>query len=198
MGGNPTVGFEAMTVRFSDGEKGDLLHWLAYLSDEQQQDSRTSFRNSQKMLRRLTQTLGLLESDTGQTGFFVSDGCGKQYKCANSVQTLIWLSLAFEIPLDILITAPYHGKSLVDALAGVDKAVINELLNDKDALDSATRDCLGKLVSHAMMVYPHLASKERKHGSAADTKHKHHKDDGEVHDSLVAFSCHIPADIQQE
>ena len=50
MGGNPTVGFEAMTVRFSDGEQGDLLHWLAYLSDEQQQDSRTSFRNSQKML----------------------------------------------------------------------------------------------------------------------------------------------------
>ena len=181
MGGHPTVGLEAMTVRFKGGEEGNLLHWIAYLSDEQQQDSRTSFRNSQKMLRRLTNTLGLLQPDTGQTGFFVSDGCGKQYKCANSVMTLVWLSLAFEIPLDVLVTAPYHGKSLVDALAGVDKALINRLLNDKDALDNATRK-FGKLVSHAQLVYPHLASEDRKHGSVADTKHKHHKDDGRVHD----------------
>ena len=63
------------------------------------------------------------------------------------MQTYIWLADRFEISLDVMITAPYHGKSLVDALAALDKSVLKQFLIN--GLDSATRDVNNKVISHA-------------------------------------------------
>ena len=141
MTGTPLVGMEGMVVKFKDPMLDRLaLHWFGWLSDEKQQDARTSFVNTAKLIETM-QARGYLQPDEGHVLYVVSDGCAKQYKCANTLQTYNMLADRYRICIDVMITAPYHGKSLVDALAGLDKSVIKAglrrgcLLYTSDAAD---------------------------------------------------------------
>jgi hypothetical protein len=162
------VGMEGMVVKFKD-QDGQKMHWLGFLSDEKQQDARTSFYNSTKMILRMDMG-GYLQADEDQVLHVVSDGCTSQYKCATTLQTYIWLADMFQIPIDVMVTAPYHGKSLVDALAGVDKSLLsNKLIK---GFDSATRGANGKIISQAEVCYKVLADPARRFGDVTDSKHK--------------------------
>ena len=79
-----------------------------------------------------------------------------------------------------MITAPYHGKSLVDALAGVDKAVLRQKLTDAKGFDSATRDADGNIVEQAVVCADELSAESRRHGLVVDTKHKRRPDQAKV------------------
>ena len=198
MNGVPTVGMESMTLRMygiprkrsedeEEPEARKLLLWHGYLSDEKQQDARTSFFNSIKMVMAMIERK-LLQEDNEEWLFVVSDGCTKQYKCGNMLQTYIWLSDMFRIPIDVMITAPYHGKSLVDALAGVDKSKLRQDLTDPTGFDSATRDADGNIVEQAERCRKSLAHKDRRYGSVVDTKHKKQPDKTRVDERFYSVS----------
>ena len=194
----PTVGMEALLLRMfgkprkspedeEDPLERNLLVWFGYLSDEKQQDARTSFFNSLKMIMKLKER-NYLEEDMDQWLKVVSDGCTKQYKCGNVLQTYIWLSDLFRIPIDVMVTAAYHGKSLVDALAGVDKAVLRHDLTDPDGFDSATRSADGTIVAQAEVCETKLSCKSRRYGSVVDTKHKKRHDKAHVDERRYSVS----------
>ena len=50
-----------------------------------------------------------------------SDGCAKQYRCANAIYYLSALAYKYGIIIDRAIGAPGHGKDIVDGLNAVDK-----------------------------------------------------------------------------
>ena len=52
-GGLHSVGMEGLTLRYKDEDGKEQLEWFGYLSDEKQQDCRTSYCNSCKALRQL-------------------------------------------------------------------------------------------------------------------------------------------------
>ena len=123
-GSIPLVGMKGMVVKFKDSTLDRQgLHWFGWLSDEKQQDVRTSYVNTAKFIEKM-RTLNCLRADEDEVLYIVSDGCAKQYKCANTLQTFMYLADRYRIPIDIMVTAPYHNKSLVDAQAGLDKSVL--------------------------------------------------------------------------
>ena len=179
MTGTPVVGMEGMVVRVKDEiHDNQQMHWYGWLSDEKQQDARTSFINTCKLIDSM-QTLNCLRPNQDEVLYIVSDGCAKQYKCANALQTYIWLANMYRISIDVMVTAPYHGKSLVDALAGLDKTVLKQFMIH--GLDSATRDENNNEISQAQVCLKVLSSPERKYGDKTDTKHKR-KEDRRLHE----------------
>ena len=170
MTGTPLVGMEGMVVKFKDPTLDRLaLHWFGWLSDEKQQDARTSFVNTAKLIETM-QARGYLQPDEGHVLYIVSDGCAKQYKCANTLQTYNMLADRYRICIDVMITAPYHGKSLVDALAGLDKSVIKAGL--RRGIDCATINDKNEPISQAIACFRYLAHEDRRYGDITDTKHK--------------------------
>ena len=119
-------------------------------------------------------TMNCLKPNQEQVLYVVRDRCAKQYKCANTLQTYIWLADRYCLPIDVMITAPYHRKSIVDALAGLDKTVVKQFMINR--LDSATRDEHNKVISHAEVCLKVLANNNRKYGNKTDTKHKRNND----------------------
>ena len=168
LSGFPTVGMEGLCAWYRYPDQERVLDWMGCLSDEKQQDARTSYNNSLTVIPHL-QTKGLLTPNTEQTCLEISDGCVKQYKGANAVQALIWRSWSSEVPHNAMITAAQHGKNLVDALAGVDKAHGAKKLIK--GTDSATmRD--GVRISQGKVLYDCLSEKSRQFGTVWDSKHK--------------------------
>jgi hypothetical protein len=94
-------------------------NWMGYLSDEKQQDARTSFVNTRKFVEMMQRQKYLPE---GATLWVQSDGCGKQYKSGTTVETYSLIAQIYKIQVDYFITTAGHGKCLVDSLSGTDKA----------------------------------------------------------------------------
>ena len=94
-----------------------VVHWHAFLGDGKQQDCRTSYVNSCKLIRKL-QEKGYLQRGGNSVLYIQSDGCGKQYKCATSIKMCSMLAEHFGIAINWMVTCAHHGKCLVDALAG--------------------------------------------------------------------------------
>ena len=92
MTGTPVVGMEGMVVKIKDEiNDNQQMHWYGWLSDEKQQDARTSFVNSCKLVDSM-KTLNCPRPNQDEILYIVSDGCAKQYKCANAVQSNLHLA----------------------------------------------------------------------------------------------------------
>ena len=61
----------------------------------------------------------------------MTDGCAKQYKCSTSIFFMSLLATSFDIVIDRAVACPRHGKSLCDALNGVDNNTILRRSNRK-------------------------------------------------------------------
>ena len=76
------------------------------------------------------------------------------------------LADAFGIEIDWFVTAPHHGKGLVDAIAGKDKYdLMNGFIR---GMDKATRNELFEKISQATACREYLSRENRSKG---DTKH---------------------------
>jgi hypothetical protein len=131
MGDKQNTGMEGITIRYfangdyTDEESPEVTDWYVYLSDEKQQDARTSMVNSIDLIEKLQAApLYLLPRGKDAVLYEQSDGCAKQYKCATALWVLSHLSHKYRITINRMVTAPHHGKGSVDALAGVDKNFI--------------------------------------------------------------------------
>ena len=133
------------------------MKWYGSLSDLVRQDSKTSYANCFKFIKKM-QALGLLPKYSGAVLYIQSDGCPKQYKCAAAMRMMGLLGLIFGISIDWLIHAPHHGKCLVDAIAGRDKYdLCNKMIH---GMDDAQRDEFFKLLSEAMKAAHCLNNRE--------------------------------------
>ena len=58
-----------------------------------------------------------------------TDGCAKQYICASAIYLMSLMSQCYFIIIDRVISAPGHGKEVVDGLNGVDKLYIYQYIS---------------------------------------------------------------------
>ena len=119
-GENASVSMEGVTIRFTDPNTGeDRFHFYSYLSDDKRQDSRTTYVNTEAMVKELQQHQLQLKPDS--ILYELMDGCAKQYRCANCFYLMSALAAKYTITIDRMISAPHHGKGDVDSQNGIDK-----------------------------------------------------------------------------
>jgi hypothetical protein len=101
-GAQKNIGMEGFLYAIYNHDKGKVeWHWMGYLSDEKQQDARTSFANTRKFVEMMQRQKYLPE---GATLWVQSDGCGKQYKCGTTVETYSLIAHSYKLQVDYFIT----------------------------------------------------------------------------------------------
>ena len=58
-----------------------------------------------------------------------TDGCAEQYKCASALYLMSVMSQTYSLIIDRGISAPGHGKEVVDGLNDVDKHYIYQFMS---------------------------------------------------------------------
>ena len=94
----------------------------SFLSDDSKQDAATTTAHS-KQLISLLKNKQLLTTSLS-TIWVNTDGCAEQYRCASALYLLSVMSKTYSIITDRGISAPWHGKEVVDGLNSVDKCYI--------------------------------------------------------------------------
>ena len=165
LGGNQkNIGMEGFLYYLYNPETEKVeMHWHGFVSDEKQQDSRTSFANTEKFVQYIRQKFA--DSDhqylrvDKDTLWVQSDGCEKQYKSANSCKMNMWISDKYRIEIDWFITPPGHGKCMVDSMAGTDKHFLLKGYLNWNIDPSRTR--FGKWLSEAAKAVAYLTDEHR-------------------------------------
>ena len=57
-----------------------------------------------------------------------TDGCAEQYRCASALYLMSVMSQCYSIIIDQGISAPGHGKEVVDGINAVDKRYIYQMM----------------------------------------------------------------------
>ena len=124
-----TIGIEGIAHWYLGLDGVQQLNFCSYISDSSVQDASTSNQNTVEFITYLQQKKNLLPRGTDANFYQQSDGCAKQYRSARSVMFYILLANRFLINCNIMITAPGHGKDMVDSLTGVDKRFLEGKFN---------------------------------------------------------------------
>ena len=82
----------------------------------------------------------------GSTLYCNTDGAAKQYRCANAICYLSFLSSKYHINIDRAIGAPGYGKDIVDGLNAVDKNYLKKLMRITKIAEETNLD-IKKLIS---------------------------------------------------
>jgi len=102
----------------------DVCDYHSYISDDNQQDARTSSINTEFMIQKLrSQGVGMLVADKSVL-YELMDGCAKQYRSGTALYLMTVIACKYGIILDRMISAPHHGKGPCDSQGGVDKTYI--------------------------------------------------------------------------
>ena len=124
-GGGTTISIEGYTLTYYKVDDNDLyMDFHSFLSDDKTQTAATVQRHLEKLIKHLFRTKALKE---GGRILGMTDGCGKQYKSATSVYFMSLLASKYKIVMDRGICCAGHGKSIVDAINGLDKNAILRL-----------------------------------------------------------------------
>ena len=138
-GGGVTVSIEGYSVTyFKIGDNELCMDFHSYLSDDKTQIAGTVKNQMQKLISHLMLT-GVLKAGGRILG--IKDGCRKQYKSATSIFFMSVLAEKFKIVVDCGVCCPGHGKSIVDAINGIDKnAILRLTIKKVSAVDLATKE----------------------------------------------------------
>ena len=99
----------------------------SFLYDNSKQDAATTNAHSKILIsffknkKVLTASLSTIWENT--------DGCAEQYRCASALYLMSVMSQCYSIIIDRGISAPGHGKEVVDGLNDVDKSYIYQLMS---------------------------------------------------------------------
>jgi hypothetical protein len=93
--------------------QGDMLEKRIYYhcSDYKPQEARVTTHNMEVMLRELL-AAGILKS--GKTVYLKTDGCAKQYKCAEAMYLMCKLADSLGVVIDQMLEVTGHGKDEAD------------------------------------------------------------------------------------
>ena len=86
---------------------------------------------------------------TGGNLYCNSDGCAKQYRCANAIYYLSIIAYKYGIIIDRAIGAPGHGKDIVDGLNAVDKQYLKGCMRTIKTADETEFD-IKKIQIHSI------------------------------------------------
>ena len=100
-----------------------------------------------------------------------TDGCDEQYICASVLYLMSVMSKCYSIIIDQGISAPGHGKEMVDGLNAVDKSYIYQLMSTVQILGSIRFDSQIQMYTGTEKEDVSLAKESQKH-----LKKKHRKD----------------------
>ena len=120
-----SVSIEGYTVHYklNDLLYDDLvLDFHSFLSDGKEQHASTVYNHMNQLIQKLQES-GVL-AKTGGRIMSSTDGCASQYRSATSIFWMAVLAYDYGLVIDRAISAASHGKSIVDAINGVDKNTI--------------------------------------------------------------------------
>ena len=132
-GGNRSMSIEGIALEhFSAAPQSDINSsslpcprhavFHSFLSDDRKQDAVTTTANS-KQLTSLLKNKQVLTTSLS-TIWENTDGCAEQYICASVLYLMSVISHIYSLIIDRGISAPRHGKEVVDGLNAVDKRYI--------------------------------------------------------------------------
>ena len=142
-GDSLSVSIEGYTVHYRPAVLGDLvLDFHSVLSDGKVQDASSVCNHLDQLIKKLKDTK-VLASKEGRILSF-TDGCAAQYRSSTSLYFMTLLAYKHDLVIDRGIGAAGHGKSVVDAINGVDKNTVTRRLNRsvvqaEDALDKKSK-----------------------------------------------------------
>ena len=99
----------------------------SFLPDDSKQDAATTTAHSKQLILLLKNKQVLTKSLS--TTCENNDGCAEQYRCASALYLLSVISQTYSLIIDWGISAPGHGKEVVDGLNAVDKRYIYQLMS---------------------------------------------------------------------
>jgi len=178
-GENAKLSMEGITMRFVDANDAEHMLYYVFLSDDNRQDSRTSYINTSRMIDDLRESYGLLPR--GSTLLELMDGCSRQCRCSTALWTLTALSYKHQIIIDRMISAPHHGKGDCDSQSGVDKNYMRMFFRRRKIAEDAEDhfagimasqiDENGKKLSFAELAHVILSHPSRTSGLKSESKH---------------------------
>ena len=126
------LGMEGITVYFKPkGGNECETHVYSILSTEKEQDGNVVYANTRNMLEHLLQHLDRKSEIVDMIPYKPllelledTDGCGVQYRCANSMFMVHKLSTEINIIVDRVIDAEGHAKKSIDGFSGFDKTYL--------------------------------------------------------------------------
>jgi hypothetical protein len=98
-GDNAGISMEGVTVRTHVNGQ-ETLSYHSYISDNNRQDSRTTFANTDALVLYLLEQQKMMQQSTY---YELMDGCAKQYRCANALFFMSVLASKYRIMVDRMI-----------------------------------------------------------------------------------------------
>ena len=99
----------------------------SFLSDNSKQDAVTTTAHIKRLISLLKNKQVLITSLNKR--WENTYGCAQQYRCASALYLMSVMSHTFSTMIDRGISAPGHGKEVVDGLNDVDKRYIYQLMS---------------------------------------------------------------------
>ena len=97
-----------------------------FLSDDSKQYSATTTADIKRLIELLKEQKIL--TSTLITIWENNDGCAEQYRCASSLYLMSFLSQCYAIIIDRGISAPDHGKEMINGINAIYKRYIYQLV----------------------------------------------------------------------
>ena len=128
-GYNRTLSIEGSSCEYhADNDNADndaqpviKMDFHSHFSDASKQNAATTFEHMKTSINHM------LENHKIAPGYVIydtTDGCSKQYRCANAMYLLSKLSFMYQVVIDRCVSAPGHGRSKIDGINGADKAYL--------------------------------------------------------------------------
>ena len=137
----------AVHYRTPDNPEALIMDFHSYLSDDRTQLASTVYWHMDDLIKKLL-AQGSLKKGGRVLG--TTDGCAAQYKCANALYYQSLLAHKHRIVVGRNISEAGHGKSVVDALNGVDKNIIGRITRrNVQSADDALNKEAGSLKSYS-------------------------------------------------
>ena len=99
----------------------------SFLSDDSKHDAATTTAHSKRLISLLKNKK--VSKKSLSTIWENTDGCAEKYRCASALYLMSVMSKTYSIIIDRGISAPGHGKEVVDGIIAVDKHYIYQLMS---------------------------------------------------------------------
>jgi hypothetical protein len=122
------------------------LEFHSHFSDKSSQDACTTMAHMEVLIEHLFNENQMAE---GSTMWDNTDGCSKQYRCGTALYFLSVLAVEHGIIIDRAISAPGHGKDIVDGINAIDKEFLRSkmcMIGTPEASDGNKR-----MAAHSMV-----------------------------------------------
>ena len=110
----------------TDGTSQIGLDFHSHMSDYSKQNAASTYEHMTTMFDSLKKRNGDFDENTVFLDH--TDGCSKQYRSANDLYLISVLAVKYNVVIDRSISAPGHGKIIIDGLNTVDKHYLRRVM----------------------------------------------------------------------